>query len=131
MLIERNPAADLGQEPFKPDLARPQFLWTVVDAVVFQQVEGIEEHPVVIRPAVQLLKDGQASVVAINGLAVDRDRARLLRRRSVPDQWISVTPVIAAPGEQTHPVVLAHDETIPIMLDLVEPPRSHWRPGGP
>jgi hypothetical protein len=30
MLIERNPAADLGQEPFKPDLARPQFLWTVV-----------------------------------------------------------------------------------------------------
>ena len=83
MLIERNPAADLGQEPFKPDLARPQFLWTVVDAIEFQQVEGIEKHPVVICTAGQLLEDGQAGMVAIDGLAVDRDRARPQRPGSV------------------------------------------------
>src|ERR1022692_4956048 len=45
VLIERDPAADIGEKPIKPDFPRPQFLWTVVDAIEFQQVEGIEERP--------------------------------------------------------------------------------------
>jgi hypothetical protein len=78
---------------------------------------------------------GRASLGAIGAgdhrLAVQGERPRLQLGRGRSDGGIAVGPVIAAAGEQPHPLAVpANDQPVSVMLDLVHPVRARGRLGG-
>jgi hypothetical protein len=65
-----------------------------------QQVEGVEERPVVVRLAVELLEVRRAVGVADDRLAVEDQGARPEARYGLSDEREPVGPVIPPKGEE-------------------------------
>jgi hypothetical protein len=81
--------------------------------------------------AVQGVKDRYAIISADHGLAVQGERLRPDLGRRTGDRRLPARPVIAAAGEQAdRGAVAAHDQPVPVMLDLVHPIGAGRRLGG-
>ena len=120
------------QEMFEPAPALLQGLDPQVDAAQFQQVEGVEEHPVVVGLAVELLEVRRAVRVAADRLAVEDQGGRPERRHGLPDEGEPVRPVVSPTGEQPDPAVLLPDDhSVAVVLYLVDPVGTDRRLVGP
>ena len=116
------------QEVLEPAPALLQGLDPQVDAAQLQQVEGVEEHPVVVSLAVELLEVRRAVGIAADRLAVEDQGARPQGRHRLPDEREPVRPVVAPAGEQPDPAVLLPDDhAVAVVLDLVNPVGSDRR----
>jgi hypothetical protein len=126
------PARAAASRLFEARLADMQWLRPEILAVEFEQVEGVQDHALIVPPAVQVLEDREAVGIATDRLAVDRDRGGPERRHGLSDERIALGPVVAPPCEQADPVaMLPRDQPIAVVLDLVHPVRL-WeaaRPG--
>jgi hypothetical protein len=56
MLVELDPRLGLGEHLLKEALASHQGVRTLVDAVELEQVKGIEDHLIIVGPAMQLVE---------------------------------------------------------------------------
>jgi hypothetical protein len=74
--------------------ARLQRLRPIVEAAELEQIEGVEEHRLIVRLAVQLVEDGHAVAVAVDRLAVDDHVARPKGFQGLTDKRKLVRPVI-------------------------------------
>jgi hypothetical protein len=121
------------QEMLEPAFPRFQKVRPEIDATQFQQVEGVQEHPVVVGSAVEPLEVGHPVEVAADRLTVQDQGARPKARHCLSDEREPVRPVVAPAGEQPDPVVLLpDDQPIAVVLDLVNPvgtDRGLVRPG--
>jgi len=81
-------------------LACMQWLRPKVLAIEFQQVEGIEQDPIVVPPAMQIVEDRDAVCVATDRLAVDGGRTGPDRRHRLGDERIPRGPIVTVAREQ-------------------------------
>ncbi len=120
---------DLSEEVLEPTPALLQGLNPQVDPAQLQQVEGIEEHPDVVSLTVELLEVRRAVGVTEDRRAVEDKGGRPKSRHSLSNEGIPVRPVVALAGEQANATVilLPNDQSVAIVLDLVNPVRSDRR----
>jgi hypothetical protein len=95
MLVELDAGRRLCEQPFEPRPAHMQGLRPEVLAIEFQSVEGIEQDPVIVLPAVHVFEDRDAVGVATDRLAVDRGRAGRERRHALGYERVAVSPIVA------------------------------------
>jgi hypothetical protein len=82
-----------------------------VVAVQFEQVEGVQEHDLVVAAMPKTIKRRHAALVAGDGLAVDDAGARPRPRQRVDDQREAAGQVVARPAVELDPLaVLAGDD---------------------
>jgi hypothetical protein len=94
MLVELDAGlGDLPQEMLQPTPAFPQRLWPQIDAGQLQQVEGLQEHPIIIGLAVQLLKVRHAVAAAVDRLAVQDQGVRAEGRHGCGDERKLLRPI--------------------------------------
>ena len=86
VLIVLDAGRRLGQQLFQPRLAGVQRLRPEVLAIEFQQVEGVEDHAIIMPPAVQIVEDRDAVFVATDRLAVDAVVATSATRTACREQ---------------------------------------------
>jgi|SRR5215472_4267471 len=70
VLVELDPGHAAEQQYPQLVLAPLEGEWSQIDAVEFQQVEGVEKREAVMLPAVQELKIRNADRIAHHGLAI-------------------------------------------------------------
>ena len=76
VLVEQDTGRRLGQERGESRLARYEGLAPQVVAIQFDQIDGAQEHAVVVVAVSQSVEIRDAIVAASDRLAVDDDRAR-------------------------------------------------------
>jgi hypothetical protein len=91
-------------------------------AVQLEQVEGEQEHVVIVAPVAQPLEHRDPVLIADDGLAVDQAGPRRQRARRRDDLRKAVREVIAFPREQSHTAFdpAGHDAEA-VVLDFVNP----------
>jgi hypothetical protein len=66
-----------------------------------------------------------------NGLAIDHKLLHPVLERGPDNPWIALGPVMAVGGDQFHTIAVAlHDQTIPAVLEFVDPIRPGWNLDG-
>jgi hypothetical protein len=108
---------DPSQEILEPAPSLLQRQRPNVNAAQLQEVEGVEERPVVVSLAVEHLEVRRAVTVADDRLSVEDQGALTKGCHGLPDEREPARPVVAPTGEQPHPVVLFPDDrAVPVVL---------------
>lgn len=94
--------------PRKVRLAERERQAAKVVAVGAQNVEGVELDLVIVLAGVQGIEIGSSIDVQDHSLAIEDELRGPDLQRCLDDPRIALGPVVAAFGDQTHPVVLPH-----------------------
>jgi hypothetical protein len=97
----------------------------VILPIQFEQVEGIQEHLVVMGMGMQLVEIGLAVPSSPNRFPVHDDGTDPKRPQGLDYPRILGGPIVAASGVEPDPIAVpSGNEPVSVVLDLVDPCRA-------
>ena len=123
VLVEPDAGSGLGQDGSERSLAHLKWVPPQVVTVELDEVEGVEEHALVVPAIADAIEARDAVVAAGDRLAVEDAGARAQAGEALDDEREALGQVIARPAVELDPLVdLASDNPEAVVLDLVQPP---------
>src|SRR5207248_11573029 len=115
------------QQLAEPQLADLQRLVAHINAVVGEEIEGVQPDLFVAPSTVQALEIGDPVRTEHNGFSINDEGGFPEPERGLNNQRVTIGPIIAATGQQPDALAFTLDnQAIAIMLYFVKP----IRPGG-
>jgi hypothetical protein len=124
MLIVNDTGFTAVEDPAKPPLTLLQWCWPQIFPVDLQQVKGKQKHGVIVRLAVQLVKQGNSIRAADHTFAIEIERCGLDLAGGLDYRREAFGPVGTTPGVNANLVRrFPNQQPIAIVLDFVQPLR--------
>jgi hypothetical protein len=122
MLVESDARPGLSQHHFQRSFPALQRITPQIVAAQLDQVEGVEEYPILSAVMTDKVERSNAIVIASHSFAINDAGAGAQAGQCLNDQRETVGEVIAGPAVEPHlRAVLSGDNPKAVMLDLVQP----------